>query len=213
MHNTAFYCNLIAIFVMIFCQANMFAFLITPKFSRRKTVWIMNIVCAVCYAAFAAEQFAFGMNVTAQYMLFTLTVPSLAVNLVVSKYYGARFWFTFFFCDGTIANASLAAWLIGQFTPLRGPGYGHVMLRCVMMIALTVFLIFYLKEKFQELLAAQYEDRIERSRENYASMMNRIDSVREMKHDMLHHIRTAEGYLEEGRQQDVLIIRQASMGR
>lgn len=46
------------------------------------------------------------------------------------------------------------------------------MLRCVMMIALTVFLIFYLKEKFQALLAAQYEDRIERSRENYASMMN-----------------------------------------
>ena len=68
-------------------------------------------------------------------------------------------------------------------------------------------------EKQQELLTAQYEDRIERSRENYASMMNRIDSVREMKHDMLHHIRTAEGYLEEGRQQDVLIIRQASMGR
>ena len=279
MHNTAFYCNLIAIFVMIFCQANMFAFLITPKFSRRKTVWIMNIVCAVCYAVFAAEQFAFGMNVTAQYMLFTLTVPSLAVNLVVSKYYGARFWFTFFFCDGTISNASLAAWLIGQFTPLKGPGYGHVLLRCVMMIALTVFLIFYLKEKFQallatkelawipmallsflvefmmyfdtgfpksieyrpydyivvlmmtvinmvtlvlcvlimvslkksmdnekqqELLAAQYEDRIERSRENYASMMNRIDSVREMKHDMLHHIRTAEGYLKEGRQQECL---------
>jgi hypothetical protein len=277
MKSTAFYCNLMTTFVMIFCQANMFAFLITPRFSRKKTVIIMNVVCLLCYVVFVSEQFIFGMNVTSQYMFFTLTVPSLIVNLAVSKYHGARFWFTFFFCDGAIANGNLAAWLIGQFTPLKGPGYGHAAIRCTMMLILTVFLIWYLRDKFQrllatrelawlpmavlafmiefmmyfdtgyprsieqrpedyivvlmmtlvnitvlvlcvlimvslknsmdkekqqELLTAQYADRIERSRENYTAMMGRIDSVREMKHDMQHHIRIVQRFLEEGKQKE-----------
>lgn len=143
--------NLILTVILILCQLNMFAAIIPPRRSRKRTMLLGNATAVLLLVVYAVVGRIFDVYTAANLMLFIFTIPSILAGFAMSRVKDGRFWFVFFFCDAVGAAISEIGFVLGMML-CGGADLGVLLLRGIPTILITVFVLLVLRPPFESML-------------------------------------------------------------